>query len=607
MGDLSRSKCILSLITMSIVSLNLFAMSSSSEGKDMNDEHRWWPIQKAPKGVVIAKVKMKSKRTAGEQALLIQSLSGLAAKAVNNGEFDELVWVDHKHDDYNKWYVKAKKRLGFEERGNLNAWQLLERYKEKGLVKGYIVYKEDHSGRDADFSEIDQSANIATSLSGLMDAVIIEEKVEDKAKELGLKRLFDARGKTLKWLYDNYKDKLNRNLLVTSGARNISSRATIIANKAMATSGHDQSVIDIFKWLNAPSPVTGWFHAGEGNHVKKLSRLGLHLHPGFVVNLPVLSAASHTYEGKSVEPVNPSKINFDDTKNAAAYIMSDGDNFGWLTKRFAFTKSYWGNPHHGEFPFGWTIAVGQLDQVSPDIMDLFAKTKPENVSIVEQSGGYWYPDLFAIDRPNRKEILAEHARAIWHYMKKRGSRVFSFICMDVDSESAKEAFQVFAEEMPGLVGMIGIQYYPYNGGHGEIMWFKNKDGIEIPVVTPKYAQWNHADWEGGGTPAEIAQWINEEAKEKNKKGEKSFSLTSVHCWSHFQKGNPDDPKSQEIGKTKKEYRRNDHKGPCGLTPVKWGVEAIDPVVKVVSPEELIWHIRMDHNPEQTKKVIENMK
>ncbi len=28
-----------------------------------------------------------------------------------------------------------------------------------------------------------------------------------------------------------------------------------------------------------------------------------------------------------------------------------------------------------------------------------------------------------------------------------------------------------------------IQYSPYNGGHGNIMWFANKEGYDIPVIS----------------------------------------------------------------------------------------------------------------------------
>ncbi len=43
-----------------------------------------------------------------------------------------------------------------------------------------------------------------------------------------------------------------------------------------------------------------------------------------------------------------------------------------------------------------------------------------------------------------------------------------------------------------------------------------------------------------------------------------------------------------------------------IEPHKVSCPQYDPKIKVVSPEELIWRIRMGHNPEETKKVIEQM-
>lgn len=584
-----------------VLSFFIFCLGTSgcsqtykASSKSNDDSYRWWPLQQPPKGVVAAVIDEDNKET---EAMLVQSLAGLTAQAVNEGKLDEMIWVGTGSSDYNKWYQRTKTRIGFEERGSFGPWELVSRYQKKGVVKGYILYSKDttHYGRrTTEVPNRDQSVNVATTLSGLMQGVIVEQGQEAKAKEFGLNKLADTRGKTLQWCFNEYKSRLNRHLLVNESPRTADSRDMIIAHKAMAVYGNDAAVKEIVNWLEPPSPISGWFYINEGDYVKMLSKFGQFMNPGKVTNLTVLGAGSHNYQPKKVKPLDPSTIDWMNTRHATGFLMTDGDNFGWLMSDFCFNKSYWANPHHGEFPFGWTIAVGQLSQACPDMIDFFAETKPANVSIVEQSGGYWYPDLFAIDRPDRKEILAKHARQIAHYMRQEGVTVFSFICMDVNSEGAKEAYSIFVREMDGLVGMIAIQYAPYNGGHGKTMWFKNKDGIEIPVVTPTFALWKNADWEGGGTPAQIAQWVNQKAVAAEKQGKNSFSLTSVHCWSYFTNETAGDPNSQNT---------EGENGQRGVTPVKWCIEQIKPKTMVVSPEELIWRIRMDHNPAQTKRAI----
>ena len=39
-------------------------------------------------------------------------------------------------------------------------------------------------------------------------------------------------------------------------------------------------------------------------------------------------------------------------------------------------------------------------------------------------------------------------------------------------------------------------------------------------------------------------------------------------------------------------------------PVTWCVERLPANIRTVGPEELIWRIRMKHNPEQTNKSIQ---
>jgi hypothetical protein len=41
----------------------------------------------------------------------------------------------------------------------------------------------------------------------------------------------------------------------------------------------------------------------------------------------------------------------------------------------------------------------------------------------------------------------------------------------------------------------------------------------------------------------------------------------------------------------------------GYTPVTWCAERVPPGILVISPEELVWRIRMEHDPVQTKRLL----
>ena len=51
-------------------------------------------------------------------------------------------------------------------------------------------------------------------------------------------------------------------------------------------------------------------------------------------------------------------------------------------------------------------------------------------------GGYYYPDLFARERPRRWELLAQHARHTWALMQRTGTHIIGFNMAKLDSPDA---------------------------------------------------------------------------------------------------------------------------------------------------------------------------
>lgn len=126
-------------------------------------EHRWWPVQEVPAG--ISKTYFELFQTypgkdgkeiqagQGQEHMLAQSLAGLTAKAVNEGRLDEMVWVGIQgHKDYMRWERDVIARLKLEDRGTYTPWELLERYRDRGVYRGYLLYAYDqHRGNPMEF------------------------------------------------------------------------------------------------------------------------------------------------------------------------------------------------------------------------------------------------------------------------------------------------------------------------------------------------------------------------------------------------------------------------------------------------------------------------
>jgi hypothetical protein len=174
-----------------------------------------------------------------------------------------------------------------------------------------------------------------------------------------------------------------------------------------------------------------------------------------------------------------------------------------------------------------------------------------------------------------------------------------FIAEDIDSDYAQEAYQIFAEEIDDLLGILVMQYYPYEGGNGIVLWYENHDGIEIPVVSANFSLWANLDLPGSGTPAKIARLINEKSAEAETNEEKYNGWTVVHAWSGFQYNEGDDEEAENG-----EYLPPGNGFEAGVTPTKWCVDRLESNIKVVTAEEMLWRIRMENNPEQTRALID---
>jgi hypothetical protein len=65
------------------------------------NENRWWPVQALPR----AFVRVTNPPDVPAQ-MMVQSLAGLAAKAVNEGRGNELVWVDRGNPNLAEWLAR---------------------------------------------------------------------------------------------------------------------------------------------------------------------------------------------------------------------------------------------------------------------------------------------------------------------------------------------------------------------------------------------------------------------------------------------------------------------------------------------------------------------
>ena len=573
------------------------------------DENRWWPVQAMPKALIrLQNDQFPEPRAASE--MMAQSVAGLAAKAVNEGRGDEMVWVGIDNIDVEDWLARRLKRQPqLELRGTFALWDLVDRYASKGIIKGYILYRWDHS--KGEFNEyrpgMDCSVNVATSLAGLLDGIIVDESIEGEAKQHGLKMLADVRGKTQAWCFETYRDRFNRHMLCTQDPRKPNIRDLAIAKKTLTVFGYAEPVPAAMKWLEPLSPILGW-NGGDEFKTTQMSTVWGHIQTAtdWAINLPVLMAGTERAEPAKVRSFDPRTIDWKDRRSAVSFVESDGDNVETAEGSFfrgREGRSYWGNPDRGKIPFGWSCCFAHLSQLCPEAIDYAVATQSPNDWFLEWGGGYYYPDLFGLERTNRWELLAQHARRTWALMKRTNTHVIGFNVAKFDSPDALKAYQVFAGQTDGLLAILVWQYDCYETGAGKVFWVKDRNGVEVPVISARYSIWNHTNHRPrSGTPAKVAREIRQTVENTPAAELPRYDWVNIHAWSWF----------KEVARCRRK-RRGYAAGKCRgcraasafIRPPTWCVERLPANIRTVAPEELVWRIRMKHNPEQTRKLIQH--
>ena len=519
--------------------------------------------------------------------ILAESIIGLTALAVNEGESSTMVWTESPNSDYEKVLDK----IGLKKNGKQTTWELLKYHDNvKSHIKGYVLCNVQNQ----------ESLTVATIASHVYRSVIIDEYYEQRIKDLGYELKYDARNKTLVDGWNEFKDKCKNDALVLMPTLTGNLKSFAIANRLMAFNynkimnapslGNNKELFEeVLDWLEPLSPVLGWESGiGEDVFVDPVSRHGNMMVPSdWLWNVDMMSANYEKNQPGVVSVTNPQRINFSDSFNYASFLLTDGDNVQWMMNGFT-GSTYYNSYVNSDLKMSFGIPVSNLSMISPfQLEKIFNEQKPTNTLIEYGGGGYYYPDNFGVDE-NRPELLTGIAKKVASHMRQHRVKVLGLICKDVKSVESQEAFKAYVENNDQLIGIIAIQYAPYSGGNGDVMWFTNTQGFDIPVITARYSIWNFGDHNkyNDGTPTYIAQKINELAEQSISP---AFSLVAVHAWSKFKDiGNSMDPLAENIGGNE-----------AGPVPASWCKRKINSKTKVVNVEELIWQLRMHKKPKQT--------
>lgn len=517
---------------------------------------------------------------------MCQSLAGLVNRAVENKELDCAIWLKDPNNRYSYTLCKQElKKQGAVEEGKEDGIALLKSDLFFSLVKGYVL---------TDVTNNPESSPVAAVAAHVYGAIIVD--VRDKAAydEMGLEMLYDARIKTTKDAWREFKDKCNNKSLVLMASLTNDMKDFAIVNSLFVLNirndkGHNWDLLnEVLDWLEPCSPVYGWEDLDEHSFVQKISEKGHLMVPcNYYVNMSLTSLNySRKQKDLLVNVINPANRIYpeNDTNKYVSYYLSDGDNVQWI-----FHIWYDGWFKHGQakdVKMAFGIPSTNLSMIAPPVYkNIVDHQGVENTLVENCGGGYIYIDDYAAKKDTQKELNALSNKVAAH-MRQHRIKVLGLFTNDAKSEKAQNAYKTFIKANNSLEGVIVVQYVPYNGGHGETYWFPNSDGIEIPVITVRYTLWNFGyNSNGQGTPAYVAKLLKDEQPD--------FSLIDIHAWSTFADiGNSDDI----LGEAAKGNI-------SGAGAAAMCQRRLPNNFKCVSLQEFIWRMRMKHNKEQTTKLL----
>lgn len=576
---------------------------------------RYWPAFPKPKTLVVTgdwqKLPAMGQGDSGGEygawAFTVQSLAGLAALSVKEGHGDTMIWISEPASETNRlWLETTLGRIKARRVDATDPWALLQRFVGAGVVKGYVLYKHQGHAHGKPVATLDQSVNVATSLCALTGGVLVDERFESEFQKRGLKKLADGRETDVLGLLGKYGDKLYPGLVFMLNPASARERDQAVATRAVITYGVTPTTEKVYQWARPNSPISGWGHEGEDNMTMQHTRYALFNTAAFgTLNMPVMSTmeAGREVPWSDVQvnaksQVDPLALPWLRDTHLTSFMNSDGDALGVIQSTFLENPpQFWRAERRGTFAMGWGTSAACMSQMALPSLEYIAKTATGMDNIVIQGGGYYYPAEYGHALTSDTTLLDKHIAQIAERMDRLGVRMISMINMDWDSSRTLAAYERYAQGIPNLAGILAIQYCPYNGGMGKTLWVKNKQGAPIPVISARFCIWNKLrEYENNAPPAVIAQKINAMAHQGALDSEEHFDWTIIHYWSFFKKAEGSkDPWAQEIEPS--EMNRQDVGR--GVQAAAWTVDALAPHVKVVTPVELAWQMRLHLKTRET--------
>jgi hypothetical protein len=478
-----------------------------------------------PKGIALQSLDViaLSALIGSEDRALVASLQGLVAKSSS-----EQIYIDEGGPS-TTWMNYLNRRYGIRLNHRYSTWPALLNHFGP-YVSGYLLY---------DMRGNPKSLNVATSLSGPLNALPVDKSQEPQVRSLGFTQILDVSNKDERWAYENYSG-----LFSGTTAAELNSNVYYHLRDYAALTNSFTFYDGVSGWreqlLSELDPGATLFGYGTNEFamIHQASREGVTSIPtDLAANLSALSSI-HSTEGltQKAEPVPTTQ-----RKHYVSFVISDGDNVAWDLWGL---NQYYGNPDRGSFSVGYGISPSLVD-LAPAALRWYyenaSRGKAKDTFIAGPSGnGYVFPSRMPSDE------LARSAGRLNAYMGKADLGIAE-ILDDQDSFDRADLWSAYLRQ-PNIDAL----FYFGHGARGQISWVNDK-----PVVAQRDVL-----WDGVTDERTLIQNIN--SRRASPGTADGYTLVLVHCWTK------------------------------GLSNIKTVVDGLGADVEVVTPQEFVSLIEQNH-------------
>ena len=333
--------------------------------------------------------------------------------------------------------------------------------------------------------------------------------------------LMDVRSYDEKWLYENYKDQLDKSLAadmkpeIFHHLRDYITMTNAFAFYDYNAHGDWSWRTSILKDLDKGAYCFGYYDLDEWGMVNNASQLGVSMLPtDQAANLATLSSIYDT-TGLKQRPATKEVVT-EENVHYVTFLVSDGDNIAF---NLWGQQGYMDHDLHGQFPLGYTISPSLYD-LAPAVLRWYYENSKEGDYFVAGPSGSSYIFPSKMSDADLDDYLAK----LNEYVDKSGLNICNILDQKI-MDNPKVYNKYLAQP-----NIDAIFYTGYGEkGDGRIKFSDNGK----PVIEQRSVLWEGID--GGSNRGEESTVISQiNSRSANPHSADGYTFVFVHCWTKNQ-------------------------------------------------------------------------